>query len=208
MGLLSSIYDSCKEKRTYFGTKMKGSAIDEAGEISKGPAPRKGLKRGLSIMDFILRIFAAICTLGSALGMVTTRETLPFATQFVKFRAVFDDLPTFVFFVTSNSIVCGYLVLSLVPSFFHIVRSTSVKSRVFLLSLDTVMYGLLTTGAAAATAIVYVAHYGNPNANWFPFCRQYNNFCERISGSLVGSFIAVVLFIIIILMSAIIISKR
>ncbi|TKY58893.1 CASP protein 6 [Spatholobus suberectus] len=186
---------------------MKASAV-ESGEIAKGAAPRKGLIRGLSIMDFILRIVAAIATLGSALSMGTTRETLPFATQFVKFRAVYDDIPTFVYFVTSNSIVCAYLVLSLALSFFHIVRSAAVKSRVLQVFLDTVMFGLLTTGAAAAAAIVYVAHYGNSSANWFPFCRQYNNFCERISGSLIGSFIAAVLFIILILMSAISISKH
>ena len=74
---------------------MKVNAV-EGGEISKGGAPNKGVKRGLSIVDFILRIVAAICTLGSALSMGTTRETLPFSTRFFKFRAVFDDLPTFV----------------------------------------------------------------------------------------------------------------
>ncbi|XP_020218221.1 CASP-like protein 6 [Cajanus cajan] len=186
---------------------MKASVV-ESGEISKGASPRKGLIRGLSIVDFILRIVAATSTLGSALSMGTTRETLPFTTQFVKFRAVFKDLPTFVYFVTSNSIVCVYLVLSLALSFFHIVRNKAVKSRVLLVFLDSVMFGLLTTGASAAAAIVYIAHYGNSSANWFPFCRQYNNFCERISGSLIGSFIAVVIFIILILMSAISISKH
>nr|P0DI58.1 RecName: Full=CASP-like protein 2; Short=LjCASP2 [Lotus japonicus] len=187
---------------------MKVSAV-ETGEISQVSAPRKGMIRGLSIMDFILRIVAAIGTLGSALSTGTTRETLPFTTQFVKFRAVFDDLPTFVFFVTSNSIVCGYLVLSLALSFFHIIRrSSAAKSRILLVFLDTVMFGLLTTGAAAAGTIVYVSHYGNVNANWFPFCGQYNHFCERISGSLIGSFIAVVIFMIIILMSAVSISKH
>jgi len=37
-----------------------------------------------------------------------------------------------------NSVVCGYLVLSLVPSIFHIVRSTAVKSRILLVAFDTV----------------------------------------------------------------------
>jgi len=40
--------------------------------------------------------------------------------------------------VTTNSIVCGYLALSLVLSFFHIVRTISVKSRILLVFLDTV----------------------------------------------------------------------
>ena len=73
---------------------MKGSL--EGGEGSKGASPKKGMTRGLSIMDFILRIIAAVATLGSALAMGTTNETLPFATQFVRFRAEFDDLPSFV----------------------------------------------------------------------------------------------------------------
>ncbi|XP_061366353.1 CASP-like protein 7 [Gastrolobium bilobum] len=186
---------------------MKETVV-EAVKVSKAASPRRVMTRGLSIMDFFLRIIAAIATLGSAVAMGTTNESLPFATAFVKFSAEFDDLPTFAFFVTANSIVCGYLVLSLVLSFFHIVRSTAVKSRILLLILDTVMLGLLTAAASAAAAIVYIAHYGNSNANWFPICQQYNNFCERISGSLIGSFVAVVLFIILILLSAVAISRN
>ncbi|XP_027361527.1 CASP-like protein 7 [Abrus precatorius] len=186
---------------------MKGGLI-ESGEVSKVAHPKRGVTRGLSIMDFILRIIGAIATIGSALAMGTTNETLPFATQFIRFRAEFDDIPTFVFFVTVNSVVCGYLVLSLVLSVFHIVRSRAVKSRILLIALDTVMLGLLTAAASAAASIVYIAHYGNPNANWFAICQQYNNFCERISGSLIGSFIAVALFIIIILLSALAISRN
>lgn len=70
------------------------------------------------------------------------------------------------------------------------------------------MLGLLTAAASAAAAIVYIAHYGNPNTNWFAICQQYNNFCERISGSLIGSFLAVFLFIILILLSAVAISRN
>ncbi|XP_045815900.1 casparian strip membrane protein 2 [Trifolium pratense] len=189
---------------------MKVSEV-ESGEISKGSSsssPSKRMKRGLAIMDFILRIFAATSTLGSAVSMGTAKQTMPFATRFVRFKVVYHDLPTFVFFVTANSIVCGYLVLSLALSFFHIVRTISVKSRILLVFLDTVMFGLLTSGASAAAAIVNIAHYGNSSANWFPFCQQYNYFCGRISGSLIGSFIAVVVFIILILMSEISISKH
>nr|KYP45405.1 UPF0497 membrane protein 2 [Cajanus cajan] len=159
-------------------------------------------------MDFVLRIIAAVATLGSALAMGTTNETLPFATQFIRFRAEFDDLPSFVFFVLANSVVCGYLVLSLVLSVFHIVRSTAVKSRIILIALDTVMLGLVTAAASAATSIVYIAHKGNAGANWFAICQQYNNFCERISGSLIGSYIAVALFIILIILSVVAVSRN
>jgi len=67
--------------------------------------------------------------------------------------------------------------------------------------------GLITASAAAATSIVYIAHNGNTGANWFAICQQYNNFCERISGSLVGSYIAVALFAILIILSVVAISR-
>ncbi|CAJ2648015.1 casparian strip membrane protein 1 [Trifolium pratense] len=186
---------------------MKGGSI-ELGEVSKNASKRKGVKRGLSIMDFILRIIGGVATLSSAVAMATTNERLPFATNFVQFRAEYDDLPSFVFFVMANSLVCGYLALSLILSILHIVRSTAVKSRILLIILDTVMMGLLAAAASAAASIVYIAHYGNTQANWFPICQQYNSFCERISGSLIGSYIAVALFVIIILLSHVAISRN
>ena len=67
----------------------------EAGETSKRLTSTQGVTRGLSIVDLILRIIAAIGTLGSAVEMGTTNETLPFFTQFVQFSAQYNDLPTF-----------------------------------------------------------------------------------------------------------------
>lgn len=67
----------------------------EAGETSKRLTSTLGVTRGLSIVDLILRIIAAIGTLGSAVAMGTTNETLPFFTQFVQFSAQYNDLPTF-----------------------------------------------------------------------------------------------------------------
>ncbi|KAI9111394.1 hypothetical protein K1719_017084 [Acacia pycnantha] len=180
---------------------MKGV---DGGEVSKS---RKVMKRGLSIMDLILRIIAIAATFGSAVAMATSHERLPFLTQFVHFRAKFDDFPTFVFFVLGNSIVCGYLVLSIVLSIVHIARTTAVKSRILLLFLDAVAMGLLVSAATAAAVIVDVAHHGNPNANWFPICQQYSGFCRRVSGTLIGSFIAVVVLIILIIISAVSISR-
>lgn len=68
--------------------------------------------------------------------------------------------------------------------------------------------GLLTAAASAAAAIVYIAHNGNPKANWFAICQQYNSFCERVSGSLIGSYISVALFVILIILSQVTISRN
>jgi uncharacterized protein (TIGR01569 family) len=64
------------------------------------------------------------------------------------------------------------------------------------------MLALLTSGASAAAAIVYLAHKGNVRANWFAICQQFNSFCERISGSLIGSFAAMVVMILLVFLSS------
>ncbi|XP_023887026.2 casparian strip membrane protein 3 [Quercus suber] len=182
-----------------------GAIVIGEGKISK---QRVGMNRGVSILDFILRLVAVLGTLGSAIAMGTTNETLPFVTRFTRFRAEFKDLPTLTFFVIANSIVSAYLVLSLSLSIFHILSSSAQRSRIPLIFFDTVMLALLTAGASAAAAIVYLAHKGNSKTNWFAICQQFNSFCQRTSGSLIGSFGAVVVFILLILLSAMALSRR
>ncbi|KAB5531671.1 hypothetical protein DKX38_018341 [Salix brachista] len=186
---------------------MKAAGPIELGE-GKSSAPRAGVNRGMAILDFILRILAFIGTLASAISMATTNETLPFFTQFIRFRAEYNDLPTFTFFVVANGVVSAYLLFSLPFSIFNIVRSKAQNIRILLIILDTAMLGLLTAGASAAAAIVYLAHRGNVRTNWFAICQQYNSFCERISGSLIGSFIGVVLLMLLILLSAVALSRH
>ncbi|PIN04437.1 hypothetical protein CDL12_18592 [Handroanthus impetiginosus] len=180
----------------------------ELGSKNPGSAPKTEATRGVAIIDFVLRIVALIATLASAISMGTTNESLPFFTQFIKFRAKYNDLPTFTFFVAANSIVSAYLVLSLALSIFHIMRSGAQKSRVVMIFFDTGMLALLTAGASAAAAIVYLAHKGNIKANWFAICQQFNSFCERISRSLIGSFGGMMILILLILMSAATLSRR
>ncbi|XP_059624573.1 casparian strip membrane protein 3-like [Cornus florida] len=186
---------------------MKAGAL-ELGEASKDSTLKSTVNRGVSVLDFILRLIAIIGTLGSAIAMGTTDQTLPFFTQFTQFRAKYDDLPMFTFFVVANSIVCSYLVLSLALSIFHIARSNANGSRIILIFFDTAMLALLTAGASAAASIVYLAHKGNAKANWFAICQQFNSFCERISGSLIGSFAGVLVLMLLILLSAVALSRR
>ncbi|KAK3223010.1 hypothetical protein Dsin_010035 [Dipteronia sinensis] len=172
------------------------------------PTKQLVITRVISILDLSMRIIGAIGTLASAITMGTTNQTLPFTIQFNLFRAQYDDLPTFTFFVIANSVVCGYLVLVSLPiSIFHVIKSEAKISRIILLIFDTVMFGLLTAGASAAAAIVYLAHKGNASANWSAICQQFYSFCERISGSLIGSFVTVIMLMLIIITSAIAISR-
>ncbi|KAD2243196.1 hypothetical protein E3N88_01771 [Mikania micrantha] len=179
---------------------MKPSALQ------LGVAPPEN--RGIAVLDFFLRLIAIVGTLASAIAMATTNQTLPFFSQFVRFRAKFNDLPSFTFFVVASSIVSAYLILSLAFSILHIAKANLVNTRVLLLVLDTAAMGLLMAGSAAATAIVQLAHKGNNKVNWFAICQQYNDFCKRVSGSLIGSYAGVVVLILLILLSGVALTRR
>lgn len=66
----------------------------------------------------------------------------------------------------------------------------------------------LTAGASSAAAIVHLAHEGNSRANWIAICHQYNSFCERVSGSLVGSFLGILVLLLLISLSAVALSRH
>ncbi|CAL4885335.1 unnamed protein product [Urochloa decumbens] len=187
-------------------TSPKAAAALEVASASGGRS--RAASRGLAVLDLILRIVAVIGTVGSAIAMGTTNQTLPFFTQFLRFKAQYDDLPTLTFFVVVNSIVAAYLVLSIPLSIVHIMRSRAKYSWLVLVFFDAAMLALVTSAASAATAIVYLAHKGNARANWFAICQQFDAFCERISGSLIGSFAAMAMLVLLIVLSAAALARR
>ncbi|XVE61441.1 hypothetical protein DITRI_Ditri06bG0040400 [Diplodiscus trichospermus] len=194
------------------------SSIDvpESSAETKGKAPlianpkekKSGLKKGMGIFDFLLRLAAIIAALAAAATMGTSDETLPFFTQFFQFEASYDDLPTFMFFVIAMALVAGYLVLSLPFSVVTIVRPHAAAPRLLLFIFDIVALTLATAAAAAAAAIVYLAHNGNPNTNWLAICQQFGDFCQKVSGAVVASFVTVVVLMLLILLSGFALKKH
>ncbi|XP_075494299.1 casparian strip membrane protein 1-like [Primulina tabacum] len=191
-----------------FKKEKESAPAQETGEALKNDAaPKAANGRGKTILDLIMRIFAMIGTLSSAIAVGRTGQTLPHFSGFLQFSAAYTNLPTFTFFVVANAIASAYLVLSLVLSIFHILKTGAKVTRAVLIILDLVILALLISGASAATAIVYLAHNGNPQVNWFAICQEYNAFCERVSGALVGSFLAILVLMLLISLSAVSLSK-
>ncbi|CAJ2672753.1 unnamed protein product [Trifolium pratense] len=172
------------------------------------PARPGGWKKGIAIMDFILRLGAVAAALGAAATMGMSDQTLPFFTQFFQFEASYDSFTTFQFFVISMALVAGYLVLSLPFSIVAIIRPHATGPRLFLIILDTVFLTLATSSGASAAAIVYLAHNGNQDTNWLAICNQFGDFCAQTSGAVVSSFVTVVILVVLIVMSALALGRH
>jgi hypothetical protein len=78
---------------------IKGKTI-----LLGGPARPGGWKKGIAIMDFILRLGAVAAALGAAATMGMSDQTLPFFTQFFQFEASYDSFTTFQY-VTFNTLL-------------------------------------------------------------------------------------------------------
>lgn len=126
-----------------------------------------GVSRGISIIDLVLRIVAIVGTLGGALAMGTTDETLPFSTQAVIFRAQYDDIPTFRFVILTSHvhvmqsnesfhyINCSFwrnLVIFFHQRFFVIANAT--VCGYLAISLPMAIYHIIRTRAAKSRALL------------------------------------------------------
>ncbi|XP_051149614.1 casparian strip membrane protein 1-like [Andrographis paniculata] len=187
---------------------QKGKAPLLGGAYSRAAAAATGRKRGVAVFDLIVRICAAAAALGATIAMGTADETLPFFTPFFQFEASYDDMSAFSFFVIAFAIVTGYLALSVPFSIFCIAKPAAAGPRLFLVFGDILILTGATSAAAAATAIVYLAHNGNSATNWLAICQQYTDFCQTVSGAVIGSFIAVALLICLVLISAFALKKH
>jgi len=67
---------------------------------------------------------------------------------------------------------------------------------------------LATASGASAAAMVYLAHNGNQDSNWLAICNQFGDFCAQTSGAVVSCFIAVVVLMVLVMMSALALGKH
>lgn len=61
---------------------------------------------------------------------------------------------------------------------------------------------VVVAGCAAATAVGYVGRYGNSHTGWIPVCDHFEKFCDRLIVSVAFSYIALILFLLLTILSA------
>ncbi|XP_010422453.1 PREDICTED: CASP-like protein 1C1 [Camelina sativa] len=144
------------------------------------------------IGGLVLRLAAFGAALAALIVMVTSRERASFFA--VSLEAKYTDMAAFKYFVIANAVVSVY-------SFLVLFLPKESLLWKFVVVLDLVMTMLLTSSLSAALAVAQVGKKGNANAGWLPICGQVPKFCDQVTGALIAGFVALVLYVLLLLYS-------
>ncbi|KAM7272368.1 hypothetical protein ACFE04_027031 [Oxalis oulophora] len=155
-------------------------------------------------LHFGAQIFLRLAIVGTTLGaMLVTIYTKQSITMFgMVVEAQYNYADAFKYYVYANGIVCLFTIMSL---FFavYINRGDCNPANHFILFLhDLSMMSLELSGCTAATAVGYIAKYGNSHTGWLAFCDQFGKYCDRVTFGLVLGFLGFVFLLMLTVISA------
>eukprot|EP01018_Ginkgo_biloba_P017213 Gb_26813 [translate_table: standard] len=159
-------------------------------------------QRTLILLDTLLRLLALCSTLSAAIVMGTDKQTKN--TIIGSFSAKYRYSPSFLFFVVVNAVACGYSALSMISNIVNNIKSLSLSRFNILFIqffLDLIMVAFVSSGASAATAVAYLGKKGNSHTGWHEICHHFDRFCDHVAGALVPSFVSVIIFMVLTVMS-------
>ncbi|CAJ2652939.1 unnamed protein product [Trifolium pratense] len=148
----------------------------------------------LRIVETFLRLFPiGLCVTALVIMLKNSEEN--------KYGSVaYSDLGAFRYLVHANGICAGYSLFSAV--IVAIPRpSTMPRAWTFFLLDQVLTYIILAAGAVLAE-VLYLAEKGVPSAAWSSACGSFGSFCHKIKASLIITFVAVVCYVLLSLISS------
>nr|D5A972.1 RecName: Full=CASP-like protein 2A3; Short=PsCASPL2A3 [Picea sitchensis]ADE76091.1 unknown [Picea sitchensis] len=112
----------------------------------------------------------------------------------------YKHVGAFRYLAYANGICAAYSVLSTFNSV--VPRSCSLSRAWFVFVFDQAFTYLMLGAGAVVTEVLYLAYKGDEKITWFEICPYYGRFCNRVAASLVISFLALLCFIPLSLISA------
>ena len=97
--------DSAKGKTVSWGAPVSTDLVSVSTKAV--PLPGSRWRKGVAIIDFVLRLGVIGAAMGSAVLMGSNEEILPFFTQFLQFHAQWNEFPMFQYvYIYSDMRVC------------------------------------------------------------------------------------------------------
>ncbi|XP_061343110.1 CASP-like protein 1C1 [Gastrolobium bilobum] len=144
------------------------------------------------VLTLFLRLLAFGATIAATVVMVTTHDSAEVLN--LTFTAKYSNQPAFVYFVIAEAIASGYSLIVLFTCYHN-----SLWRLVLILDAGIAM--LLSSSVSAALAIAQVGKKGNSHAGWLPICGQVPKYCDHVSGALLASFAAAIIYFVLIFSS-------
>ncbi|CAM8959266.1 unnamed protein product [Rhodiola kirilowii] len=149
--------------------------------------------------QIVLRVLAIVFS-ASAIGVIVTSEQSVLVYG-IEFDAKYTYSAAFKFLVGADGVICACAILSLITVISWGPPKPDHKYHFAVFFHDLVMMVLEISGCAAASAIGWVAVFGQDEVGWVTICDHAGKFCIQVLISVVFSFLAFLVFLILTVMS-------
>ncbi|XP_057473135.1 CASP-like protein 1F1 [Actinidia eriantha] len=147
-----------------------------------------------------LRLLASVASLSAVWIMFTSYQSL--VLYGIHIDARYSDSSAFKFFAVANLIACSFSVKSLFVAVILVRKYSNPNKYFYLFLYDLIVMTLVMAACAAATAIGVVARNGNVHTGWIAICDNFVRFCHRITISVMLSYVSLVLYLLLTVISA------
>ncbi|XP_042497838.1 CASP-like protein 1F1 isoform X2 [Macadamia integrifolia] len=156
----------------------------------------RGGEKYRMIPQVLLRTLVIACTLAAACLLFTSKQTT--IVYGISFDASYSYEPSSLFFGYANVAACALTLLSLaICCFIH-----QRWAYFFLFLHDLVVLTVLMAACAGSTAVGQIGRNGNTHSSWMPICDHFAKFCTRVATSVAFSYLAVLMFFALTVLSA------
>ncbi|XP_058748083.1 CASP-like protein 2A2 [Vicia villosa] len=148
----------------------------------------------LRIVETFLRLFTIGLCVTALVIMLKNSEENEYGS------VAYSDLGAFRYLVHANGICAGY---SLFSAFIVAMPRPSSMPRAWaFFLLDQVLTYIILAAGAVLSEVLYLAEKGLATAAWSSVCGSFGSFCHRIKASLAITFVAVICYILLSLISS------
>ncbi|KAI5434579.1 hypothetical protein KIW84_021421 [Lathyrus oleraceus] len=148
----------------------------------------------LRIVETFLRLFTIGLCVTALVIMLKNSEENEYGS------VAYSDLGAFRYLVHANGICAGYSLFSVVIVVMPR-PSTMPRAWAFFL-LDQVLTYIILAAGAVLSEVLYLTEKGLPTAAWSSVCGSFGSFCHKIKASLAITFVAVICYILLSLISS------
>ncbi|KAI7749925.1 hypothetical protein M8C21_005747 [Ambrosia artemisiifolia] len=159
-----------------------------------GPCQEEDVSSGIRTAETLLRLVPVGLCVAALAVMIKDSETNEYGSL------SYSNITAFRFLVHANGILAGYSLLS--AAFTAVPRPVTMSRAWTFFLLDQVLTYLILAAGAVATEVAFLTYKGDVAVTWSEACGTYGRFCKQATTSIIITFLVVVCYILLSLISS------